>query len=175
MQEMEGRFDPWVVKIPERGNDSPLQCSCLENSMGRESWQATVHRGCWELNTTELLSTQESNIVWVKSHRPTQSCISLTDSLCAEHCHQVLEVDYSNEDTWDICVCLSVCMHMCACVVRIKIYFISQTFIQLFPASLVERLLSPLNYIGVFSGKLIGCIYVGLLASIHIFHSSICF
>ena len=66
-------------------------------------------------------------------------------------------------------------MHMCACVVRIKIYFISQTFIQLFPASLVERLLSPLNYIGVFSGKLIGCIYVGLLASIHIFHSSICF
>ena len=81
MQEMEGRFDPWVGKIPERGNDSPLQCSCLGNSMDRESWQATVHRGCWELNTTELLSTQESNIIWVKSHRP-HKAVSLWLTVC---------------------------------------------------------------------------------------------
>ena len=26
-----------------RGNDNPLQCSCLENSMDREVWQAIVH------------------------------------------------------------------------------------------------------------------------------------
>ena len=25
------------------GNDNQLQCSCLENSMDREAWQATVH------------------------------------------------------------------------------------------------------------------------------------
>ena len=25
------------------GNDNPLQCSCLENPMGRGSWWATVH------------------------------------------------------------------------------------------------------------------------------------
>ena len=25
------------------GNSTPLQCSCLENSMGRGAWQATVH------------------------------------------------------------------------------------------------------------------------------------
>ena len=25
------------------GNDAPLQYSCLENSMGREAWKATVH------------------------------------------------------------------------------------------------------------------------------------
>ena len=27
----------------EKGNGSPLQCSCLENSMDREAWWATVH------------------------------------------------------------------------------------------------------------------------------------
>ena len=40
MQEM--RFDPWVSKIPWRGNGYPLQCSCLENSMDRGAWWATV-------------------------------------------------------------------------------------------------------------------------------------
>ena len=170
MQEMEGRFDPWVGKIPERGNDSPLQCSCLGNSVDRVSWQATVHRGCWELNTAELLITQQSNILWVKSHRPTQSCTSV--------CQALSSGIGSRLQWWRRMrhLCVPVCVHTCACVVRIKVYFIFQTFIQLFPASLVERLfLSPLTYIGVFSGKLIGCIYVGLLASIHIFHSSICF
>ena len=29
----------------EGGNGSPLQYSCLENPMGRESWWATVHGG----------------------------------------------------------------------------------------------------------------------------------
>ena len=28
---------------PGRGNGSPLQCSCLENSMDRRAWRATVH------------------------------------------------------------------------------------------------------------------------------------
>jgi len=27
------------------GHSNPLQYSCLENSMDREAWQATVHRG----------------------------------------------------------------------------------------------------------------------------------
>ena len=29
--------------IPGLGNDYPLQCICLENSMDRGAWQATVH------------------------------------------------------------------------------------------------------------------------------------
>ena len=38
------RFDPWVGKIsPGEGNGSPLQYSCLENSMDGGAWQATVH------------------------------------------------------------------------------------------------------------------------------------
>ena len=28
---------------PRGGNGNPLQCSCLENPMHREAWQAAVH------------------------------------------------------------------------------------------------------------------------------------
>ena len=37
-------FDPWAGRSPGIGNGNPLQCSCLENSMDREAWQAIVHR-----------------------------------------------------------------------------------------------------------------------------------
>ena len=30
-------------RSPGEGNGNPLQYSCLENSMDREDWQATVH------------------------------------------------------------------------------------------------------------------------------------
>ena len=30
-------------RSPGGGNGTPLQCFCLENSMGRGAWQATVH------------------------------------------------------------------------------------------------------------------------------------
>ena len=45
MQELNCRrhgFDPWVKKIPWRTQGNPLQYSCLENSMNRGAWQATV-------------------------------------------------------------------------------------------------------------------------------------
>ena len=41
--------DPWVRKIPGsgrspgEGKDNSFQYSCLENSMDRGAWQATVH------------------------------------------------------------------------------------------------------------------------------------
>ena len=38
--------------LPGGGHGSPLQFSCLENSMDRRAWWATVH-GVTELNTTE--------------------------------------------------------------------------------------------------------------------------
>ena len=31
-------------RTPGEGNGNPLQYSCLENSVHREAWQATVHR-----------------------------------------------------------------------------------------------------------------------------------
>ena len=34
---------PGSGRSPGIGNGSPLQCSCLENSMDRGAWWATVH------------------------------------------------------------------------------------------------------------------------------------
>ena len=36
-------FDLWVGRYPGEGNDYSHQCSCLENSMDRGAWWATVH------------------------------------------------------------------------------------------------------------------------------------
>ena len=34
---------PWSGRPPGGGNDNPLRYSCLENSMDRRAWLATVH------------------------------------------------------------------------------------------------------------------------------------
>ena len=34
---------PGLGRSPGEGNGNPLQYSCLENSMDREAWWATVH------------------------------------------------------------------------------------------------------------------------------------
>ena len=38
------KFEPWVGKMPERGNGNPLHYSYLEKPMDSRTWQATVHR-----------------------------------------------------------------------------------------------------------------------------------
>ena len=48
---------PGSGRSPGEGNGCPLQYSCLENSMGRGAWQATVPWGYEELDMTEQLST----------------------------------------------------------------------------------------------------------------------
>ena len=35
---------PGLGRLPGEGNSNPLQYSCLENSMDRGAWWATVHR-----------------------------------------------------------------------------------------------------------------------------------
>ena len=37
-------FDLWVRKIPGGGHSNSLQYPCLENSVDRGAWWATVHR-----------------------------------------------------------------------------------------------------------------------------------
>ena len=45
---------PRLGESPGGGNGNPLQYSCLENSMDRASWQATVH-GLTESDTAEYI------------------------------------------------------------------------------------------------------------------------
>ena len=44
---------PGSGRSPGEGNGDPLQCSCLENSMDRGTWWATVHGVTAESHTTE--------------------------------------------------------------------------------------------------------------------------
>ena len=43
-------------RFPGGGNGNPLQYLCLENTMGRGAWRATVHRVAKESDMTEQLS-----------------------------------------------------------------------------------------------------------------------
>ena len=51
-----GRFASFQVRFGE-GNDDPLQYSCLENPMGRGTWQAMVHRVAESRTRLKRLST----------------------------------------------------------------------------------------------------------------------
>ena len=44
---------PESGRSPGEGNDNPLQYTCLENSMDREAWQATVYGVAKESDMTE--------------------------------------------------------------------------------------------------------------------------
>ena len=49
----EAGWIPGSVRSPRGGRSNPLQYSCLENSMDRGAWRATVHGGHIESDTTE--------------------------------------------------------------------------------------------------------------------------
>ena len=51
---------PRLGRPPGGGNGNPLQCSCLENSMHRGAWQATVHG---------LTKSQTRLSNWARTHR----------------------------------------------------------------------------------------------------------
>ena len=45
-------LNPWVGRSPGGGNGSSLQHPCLGNPMDRGTWQATVHGGHKESDST---------------------------------------------------------------------------------------------------------------------------
>ena len=53
---------PGLGRAPGEGNSYPLQYSCLENSMDRGAWWATV-LGVTELDMTERLSLSSEVII----------------------------------------------------------------------------------------------------------------
>ena len=48
-------------RSPEVGNGNLLQYFCLESSLDRGVWWATIHGGCKELELTELLSPAQQD------------------------------------------------------------------------------------------------------------------
>jgi len=54
---------PGWGRCPGGENGYPLQYSYLENSMDRGAWQATVHGGLRESDTTEQLTHPYSGIL----------------------------------------------------------------------------------------------------------------
>ena len=53
---------PGLGRSPGEGNGNPLQYSCLENSMDRGAWQATVH-GIAKSDMTEGLTISRENVI----------------------------------------------------------------------------------------------------------------
>ena len=51
---------PGLGRFPRGGHRNPLQYSCLENSMDRGAWKATVH-GVAKSQMAERLSTQHTH------------------------------------------------------------------------------------------------------------------
>ena len=51
---------PGLERSPGEGIDNPLQYSCLENSMDRGVWRATVH-GVAESDISERLNEKNNN------------------------------------------------------------------------------------------------------------------
>ena len=55
---------PRSGRSPGERNGTPLQYSCLENSMDRGAWWATVH-GVAELDKTEQLTFNTSVLIYI--------------------------------------------------------------------------------------------------------------
>ena len=53
---------PGLGRSPAEGNGYPLQYSCLENSMNKGAWRATIH-GVTESDVTEQVSTHRTNSI----------------------------------------------------------------------------------------------------------------
>ena len=74
------RFDPWVRRSPAGGHGNPLQYSCLENSMDRGAWRATVHR----------VAKSRTQLKWLSTHN-------------LQFCFFLVAVKYISFDTISLC------------------------------------------------------------------------
>ena len=93
---------PELGRSPGVGNGTLLQYSCLENSMGRGAWRATVHRVV-ELDTTERLSTQH------RAHIPCQFYIFFT-LFAIRGSFPLKAISVSASPTWELFQILKDCI-----------------------------------------------------------------
>ena len=70
-----GSIPRWE-RSPGGGHGNPLQHSCLENSMDRGAWWATVHGVAQSWTQLKQLSMQETNsVIPLKKQKPTHKKI----------------------------------------------------------------------------------------------------
>ena len=69
-------FDPWVGKIPGRGNDNLLQYSCLGNPMDKGTWRATVH----DVTKSQTWLSDYTTTRWIRSEDLMYNMVTLVDN-----------------------------------------------------------------------------------------------
>ena len=71
----------WSDRSPGEGNDNPLQYFCLEDSMDRGAWQATVQgvakSWTWLSNWDHITWLNFKIIILIKEARPKNTCDSI--------------------------------------------------------------------------------------------------
>ena len=75
------KFYSWSGRSPEERNDNPLWYSCLENSIDRGAWQATVH-GVAELDMTECAHTHTHTHTQSHPGTPTSGPLPTSGTCC---------------------------------------------------------------------------------------------
>ena len=91
-------IDPWVKKSPGGGNGNPLQYSCLENSMDRVAWRATVHKVVKELDMTLQLNNSNIELNLVSLSLQNRQTLQIRTSFLRKLCVCVRVMPVSAEE-----------------------------------------------------------------------------
>ena len=80
-------FNPWARRSPGGGHGNPLQYFCLENSMDRGAWWATVHKATHNRTWAKPLGThicglQRHGSPFITDDCASIKCVCLVTALC---------------------------------------------------------------------------------------------
>ena len=93
---------PGSGRSPGEGNGNPLQYSCLENSMDRGAWQATVHVSSKESDMTKQINSNSNKFLSPSSFPVTPfhlPCVAVSAQIKQETTQII--TDYGSEKiTW---------------------------------------------------------------------------
>ena len=102
-----------VGRSPGGGHGNPLQYSCLENSMNREVWQATIHSDAKSWTWWKRVSTHACTHTHTHTHTHMYESESVNrsavcDSLCPHWllaCQDPLSMGFSRKEYWSEVPC----------------------------------------------------------------------
>ena len=102
------RSNPWSVRYPGEGNDSPLQYSCLEDPLDKGAWWATV-QGAARVRQDLVYTVSAHTHIYISIYIHICTCI---------HTH--------------MCVCIytyiHMCVHICICIYNTYVYVHTHIF-----------------------------------------------